>query len=794
MQYGLNLTTYKKEKTEKNAISIKRDILIMISLLLGGLLISRVVIYLSANNLEGIAPSGLAYLMSITMIKNYKRIIIAGIGVIIGYLTISTQLANEYVNIITTLIIIGYGMLGIKFNRKIKEIEMFILMFVSYIAYGFFISGNILTVNITVALINTVVVVPIYYIIRYGAECIGEYKGNYVFAAEEMISIGILISLVICGIGDIGILGISLRTILVYTIILIVTYVGGTTYGATIGVVLGLAIGMSSGDMMTNISHYALLGLVAGIFKEIGKIFTCTTFVLTYICLSIYSNSINLASSLEISFSVLIFLIIPKLILETMKIEINLDKKKEQINYMELTHIKEEFTEKVKGLGVGLITVANTLKTLGNNEELLNKDRSTALIGNLADRVCSNCSRCKQCWSRDFSATYSSFESLIEKMEENKVFFPNQLEKICLEKIDLINATKILVNNMKNSEMKRTRLEEGRLIVANHIKNIALSVDDMLNDFKREVILCADLEGVIKKGLNRNSVRYKGVLCYRDTNARTKIKITIDGYSSYQCDEKQILALINELSNIPMSLCQEGYKTNWDNEYILSFEETPKYQVISYGAISPKLGEGCMGDTYSFGNTKDGNYITIISDGMGSGPEASKESGITVEVVEKFLEAGFNNGTAINMVNSIMGMKFEEDEKFSTLDLNVMDLYSGKVSFMKVGAVPSFIKRGKKIRTISSNMVPFGLVDQIDVEEVKVTVNSGDLIISVSDGILDVNKESICTTSWIEEYLENAVREPKQLAQDILEKAKEFNGGISRDDMTVVVSKVYSVY
>jgi stage II sporulation protein E len=45
--------------------------------------------------------------------------------------------------------------------------------------------------------------------------------------------------------------------------------------------------------------------------------------------------------------------------------------------------------------------------------------------------------------------------------------------------------------------------------------------------------------------------------------------------------------------------------------------------------------------------------------------------------------------------------------------------------------------------------------------------------------------------SWIEEYLVNAVREPKQLAQDILEKAKEFSGGICRDDMTVVVSKIY---
>ena len=792
MQYGLNLTTYKKE--ENKIANTKRELLIMLGLLLGGILVSRVVIYLDADSVKGIAPFGLSYLISIIMIKDYKRIVLATIGVVIGYITVSTSIVDGYTNIVVALVLIGYGFVGIKITRRIKEIEILVLILISYIAYGFLINGSDISVNITSALINTIIIVPVYCVIKYGTECIGEYKGNYIFSTEEIISIGIFISLMICGVGNLGALGLSLRTVLVYTLILLVTYVGGATYGSVIGVVLGLIVGMSSGDMMANISCYALLGLVSGIFKDTGKLFTCSTYIITYVAISMYSKSINMTSFLEIIIGALIFLIMPKVILETMKIEINLEKKKEQLNNMELNHIKEEFSEKVKSLGDGLITVANTLKSLSSNDILMNKDKSTALIGNLADRVCSKCGRCKQCWSKDFNMSYNSFENLIRSIEDDKLYFPNQLEKICLEKVDLISSAKGLVNNLKKSEMKRQRLEEGRMVTASHIKNIALSVDSMLADFKRDVILCSDLEGIIKKGLNRNSISYKSVLCYRDIDARTKIKITLEGELGYQYDEKQILSVINELMNIPMSICAPEYKINWDNEYTLLFHETPKYQVISYGAISPKVGEGCIGDTYSFGNTKDGDYVTIISDGMGSGPEASRQSGITVEVIERFLEAGFSNSTAINMVNSIMGMKFEEDEKFSTLDMNILDLYSGKTSFIKVGAVPSFIKRGKQIRTVTTNMPPFGLLDQIEVEEVKVSVTSGDLIIMISDGILDVNKESLGTSNWIEEYLVNAVREPKQLAQDILEKAKEFNGGISNDDMTVIVSKVYSVY
>ena len=87
-------------------------------------------------------------------------------------------------------------------------------------------------------------------------------------------------------------------------------------------------------------------------------------------------------------------------------------------------------------------------------------------------------------------------------------------------------------------------------------------------------------------------------------------------------------------------------------------------------------------------------------------------------------------------------------------------------------------------------MPPFGLVDELDMKPIKANLKSGDIIITISDGILDVTKKEFANSNWIEKYLINAVREPKQLAQDILQKAKEFNGGVSRDDMTVVVSKI----
>ena len=62
----------------------------------------------------------------------------------------------------------------------------------------------------------------------------------------------------------------------------------------------------------------------------------------------------------------------------------------------------------------------------------------------------------------------------------------------------------------------------------------------------------------------------------------------------------------------------------------------------------------CIRDSsYSFGKSVGGSYVTILSDGMGSGPDAGRESNTTVSLVEQFLEAGLSKETAVEMINSI---------------------------------------------------------------------------------------------------------------------------------------------
>ena len=142
-----------------------------------------------------------------------------------------------------------------------------------------------------------------------------------------------------------------------------------------------------------------------------------------------------------------------------------------------------------------------------------------------------------------------------------------------------------------------------------------------------------------------------------------------------------------------------------------------------------------------------------------------------------------------------MTLKFLEDEKFSTLDLCSIDLYTGRAEFMKVGAVATFIKKKNRVEVVNSKTLPIGVLDKVDIEIKDKKVQNGDIIVMVSDGIIDYDNENAGKIDWVVEYLKDSTTtNPKELVDGLVERSVELGGGKAKDDMTAIASKVYSLY
>lgn len=794
MQYGIDVAPYQRvgkvNKEIKKKVDVKQ-ILKVVLYFIGGFLISRVMLVNST------APFGIAALIAVVRYGSEIKSIAAGGGVLVGYISLlnsKVENVGAYLIIVATLVLMSYLLAKVSDIKKL--IYFSIVIFVEFIGYKLFINKTILPMALFTSILEIACILPIYYIINRSIICFKEFGTRHLFSNEEVICMAVTISLIISGTWGFMIYTVSFTNILALSFIICISYIMGSSVGAASGVAIGLIVGMCSKDMIVFISVYSICGLIAGIFKETGKIMTGLSYLVAFSIVKIYSNISSDFKIIEVIISCVVFYAIPNKIYNRLSLEIDFEKKQQCMN--------ENYGEKIKKMLVGrldnfsevLSSISGTLQSLVDNDNLELKNRSTSLVLNLADRVCENCNMNSICWKREQYYTYNAFAELIQNYQEKKNIVPQEIERKCIKRTNLLKCTEDIVNKYIMNEIWRSRLTEVRKLLAEQILSIAGTVNEVVGDFSEDIKFNSEAENTVRRILNRKKISYGDIVCFNDKKDRLVIKLSLEACGGTNLCVKEILPQVNTSLGKNMCVGDEGCIIDCETKTCsITLEETPKYHIGTHAISKCKEGEKNSGDSFVHYKLNDGTYMTILSDGMGSGPQANRESDAAVKIIEKFTKAGFGRAAAINTVNSIMSLKFSADEQFSTLDLNTVDLYSGEIDFVKVGAVPSFIKSGNKVKVIKSNTLPMGVLDKVDIDTVSSNVKNGDMIVTLSDGVLDYNNEVVGKEDWLVDFLEKvSANTPKELAEQIIDKAKELSKDKIKDDMTVVVSKIYSLY
>lgn len=795
MQYGLEVLPYKRIKKENNNEKFsKREVLNCVKRYVGlgviCFLISRVKL------INGMAPFGIALLISLSLHIDKKEFIASSLGGLIGYLTLINKVENISIYFISLSTILAVNYIFNEKEKGRKIISIFILLVLEYVVSTFILNKMTFSFSIFYSFMEVLCLLPLYYIINQGIICFKSLDSKKIFNNEEMVSMGIIISLILAGTWGVNIKYVSIMNICGLLFVTTVGYISGSSIGGTTGVALGAIIGMTSVDMPIFISVFGICGLISGVFRDTGKYFTAMSCIVTFFIIQIYLGTNTNFIGIEALISLLGFILIPNKVYKKLTLDFNAEDKKEDLGEAYIDKIKTIYYDKVNNFSDLLLNISTTLDGLVDNDKLALKSKSSALVENLADRVCSGCNMKGVCWKSEIHYTYSAFSELIQNYQENKKEIPFEIERKCINRTLLMKNTEDIVNKYIINEMRKSSLCEGRELLANQIKNMAKTVHNIGDEIHSNIYINIYLENKIRRILDKNRVDYSSILCIKDHRGRNIIKLWMKVCGGKNLCSKKILSYITEATGEAMCITSEDCSIDKrNNTCTVTFEEVPKFHITSYAAVKCKDGEKCNGDSYSFSKLKDGTYISLISDGMGSGPQAGRESKAAVDLINQFCRAGFDKITAINTINSIMSMKFNEDEKFSTLDLCNIDLYKGNAQFMKVGAVASFLKNANKIHVIKSKSLPIGVLDKVDVEIEDKKLENGDLIVMVSDGVLDYNDSSLINSNWILEYLKNSKsNDPKEVACGILNEAIKSNDYKIKDDMTVLVSKVYAVY
>lgn len=189
--------------------------------------------------------------------------------------------------------------------------------------------------------------------------------------------------------------------------------------------------------------------------------------------------------------------------------------------------------------------------------------------------------------------------------------------------------------------------------------------------------------------------------------------------------------------------------------------------------LRPKGGERHSGDSAAYFETETGQLCLLLSDGMGSGEAAKRESAMAVRLIEHLLRAGVEARSALRILNSALNLRAETSDSFTTIDFFTLSLKNGEGELFKYGAAPTYLKRGQRVRRVNCSCLPAGLAEEdAPPETTRLRLTGDSFLVMVTDGIADETNDA-----WLQTLLADWSGEnPQRLADDILAESEAHKG------------------
>lgn len=383
----------------------------------------------------------------------------------------------------------------------------------------------------------------------------------------------------------------------------------------------------------------------------------------------------------------------------------------------------------------------------------------------------------------DFGQAFLAMEKMLLAHEmEQKAFEPHGLSNVYLsgDGISLLNVV----------ESQSNRLAELR---KNFIRQLG-QVGDIITTFPAEL---ADqsvqgelFEGRLTESLRKLHVVVTKAVLIKDKEERVKVYVSCYVTKERVVTGEELAQRVGKIVGRRMVCVDKSSFVVTKEEGVYSFVEEGKYMLTAGVVRKNRTGEALCGDNFSVSKIDVQKAVLMLSDGMGTGEKANVKSSQVVELLEQLLSAGFCKELAIDLLNSFVS--FLADGNISTsLDLSVVDFYTGKVDFIKLGASTTFIKRKNTIEYIRSTSLPVGVLEQVEFDTYERKLYHGDMIVMVSDGVLDgiIFEDK-------EEYLADVIAKQETcnaqvIAENIMKEVSRMQRGTMRDDSTILVAGVW---
>lgn len=600
-------------------------------------------------------------------------------------------------------------------------------------------------------------------------------KQNQHITNRELTSTIIAVLVLLLTINKINFFGVSVSGIICTFIIITASYLFRESGGAIMGT--GTTLGfLMIGNNTLNSLCYCISGLFSGLFSYSGRVLCAFSYIFAYGGAFLLSGSTKdqIPRLIETAIASVLFIITPQKLFSQAKLRLS-------VSTLTGDGLAVQ-NMMISRLNMVKNAIGNMSGTVSKVSEILKEKAlpdTTCVYLRVRDNVCSDCGSFEKCWRIGMSGTIGEFDAVIEEIRKTGIvtpsFAPSSLQSKCIHIMSLCDSFNKNYSSYSARLGAEGRINEMRKITADQFDTVCEMIDDLLCDFRNGINPMASKSNAIKNSLDDLGVP-AFVNCYEDTDRNTMVNLTININNKVADD------LIKDCIEkaIEKEFSQPEIIKN-DQEKILMLWEKPLFKTeCDYYQMSVTDGEIC-GDCFDSFYDGKGNFISVLSDGMGTGHRAAIDGAMASSLFSRLIISGFSFPCALRLVNAAMLVKSRE-ESLATLDILKINLYNGQSVIYKAGATVSLLYRKGKVSEIKKSAMPIGILRQAEFATIRGGLKDGDVIIMMSDGAVDSSLEEIKTYITQKGYSDD-------LSQKLCAIARGRN--ITRgDDITVATIKI----
>ncbi|MGA8942311.1 MAG: stage II sporulation protein E, partial [Thermoactinomyces sp.] len=563
----------------------------------------------------------------------------------------------------------------------------------------------------------------------------------------------------------------------------------------SMGVVTGIILSLSDTGAILQISLLAFAGLLAGLFKEGKKIGVSIGFLLGSAIMTLYDGGTSAMwlSMQESAVAAVLFLLTPDRLFKAMARYVPGTLENHMAHQEYIKRLRDVTASKMEKFTELFQELSFSFREDVTKHKKEDEDQAQFFISEIMEQACTGCGKFAQCWEQKVVKTYQGMMNLMAMVEENgtqrPIAIPESWQGHCVRSEKVLASIQRQYARYEQNIYWKEKMHESRRLVSDQLAGMAEVMSRLAKEIRHESQVLTAHEEQIHEALEELGLSIQRVEIINLEEGKVEIEVIMPTEGGLDECKKLVAPLLTEILGEPIAVYRKVVRDGSPGA-VITLGSAQRFEIKTGASCAAKGGGVISGDSYCYMNLGTGKYAVALSDGMGNGQRAKEESSAALKLLRRLLQAGMNEEKAVDTVNSILSLR-SADEMFATIDLAIIDLNTAAGRFMKIGSTPGFIKRGKKVMTLSAATPPIGILNHIEFEPIEMQLQPGDMIILMTDGVYDAPQHAVNKDAFMTRLIKEIdTKDPQGFADCLLEKMVRYHKGRIMDDMTIVVSKV----